>query len=118
MLLDIFHTLAVLTDPEGPLGKITQLSTSRDYAGFGTPPPPPRGAMGGKQKHIIIVKGVALTVSMGDLIKFFTGRQPPKNVEIKYGEAIVEFNTHADAMMEMLKDKTNLGMVYPGTIRE
>ena len=61
------------------------------------------------QKHIVLVKGVPMEASLGDVIKFFTGSNPPKNVEMKFGEAVVEFNTHADAMMAMLKDKTNLG---------
>ena len=48
-------------------------------------------------------------MSIGDVIKFFTDTVLPKNVEMKYGEAVVELNTHADAMRAMLKDKEQLG---------
>lgn len=67
------------------------------------------GAKPGPQKHIVVVKGVPMDASMGDIIKFFTDSNPPKNVEMKFGEAVVEFNAHADAMRAMLKDKTSLG---------
>ena len=61
------------------------------------------------KKHIVLVKGVSMDVSMGDVIKFFTESNPPKNVEMKFGEAVVEFHSHGDAMRAMLKDKTMLG---------
>jgi len=69
------------------------------------------GGLAKKQKHIVVVKGVSMDVSMGDVIKFFTDATPPKNVEMKVGEAVVEFNSHEDAMRAMLKDKNNLGGV-------
>lgn len=69
------------------------------------------GAKSGPTKHNVLVKGVPMDASMGDIIKFFTDSNPPKNVEMKFGEALVEFNTHADAMMAMLKDKTPLAGV-------
>lgn len=50
-----------------------------------------------------------MDVSMGDIIKFFTEGNPPKNVEMKFGEAVVEFHSHMEAMRAMLRDKTMLG---------
>ncbi|XP_063683023.1 heterogeneous nuclear ribonucleoprotein F-like isoform X1 [Bolinopsis microptera] len=68
-------------------------------------------AAGLPKKHIVVVKGVSMDVSMGDVIKFFTESNPPKNVEMKFGEAVVEFHSHGDAMRAMLKDKTMLAGV-------
>ena len=71
------------------------------------------GAAGGAVagKHIVIVKGVSLETSIGDVIKFFMDVVTPKNVEMKYGQAIVELDTHADAIRAMIKDKEALGGV-------
>ena len=51
---------------------------------------------------------------MGDIIKFFTEDKPPKNVEMKYGEAMVEFYSHMEAMRAMIRDKTMLGRCMSG----
>ena len=66
-------------------------------------------AAAGPTKHCVLLKGVSVDVSIGDVIKFFTDTVLPKNVEMKYGEAVVELDTHADAMRAMLKDKDTLG---------
>jgi len=108
--------------------RIKHMSHARGYAGGydgadGFPPHQEYGAvaMGGRvagpgvvaaagpTKHCVLMKGVSLEVSIGDVIKFFTDTVLPKNVEMKYGEAVVELNTHADAMRAMLKDKEMLG---------
>ena len=63
----------------------------------------------GPTKHIVLVKGVSNDTSIGDVIKLFSDPGTPKNVEMKYGEAVVEFHSHAEAMQAMLKDKSMLG---------
>lgn len=62
----------------------------------------------GPTKHIVLVKGVSNDTSIGDVIKLFSDPGTPKNVEMKYGEAVVEFHSHAEAMQAMLKDKSML----------
>jgi len=64
-------------------------------------------------KHCVVMSGVDISTSVGDVIKFFANVVQPKNVEVKYdggsGSVVVDFYTHADAMKAMLRDKEQLG---------
>lgn len=106
----------------GGAGGYTQQYSGQQYAGgFGGEGYPSAGVAKvepvGNAKHCVVMSGVDISTSVGDVIKFFANVVQPKNVEVKYdggcGSVVVDFYTHADAMKAMLRDKEQLGKFSP-----